>query len=527
MSLHAMSRLLSLVLMLLAVGCGKDDEVASAPDPELPEPPFAVVVSNVIGSAGQRGTGRAGGGNMSGSAADVPIAYVSLLPGAIPHGATVMVRNMKSGAETSAALLDGGADPIGVTALEGNALRIVATDSTGASYTYVTLMKRHARPRVVRTDPAPQKTAVPLNAVIRVVFSEPVDLSSVESSVHVRQASGPVAGTVRLVDGSPGVIDFVPADPLARGTNYTLDIGAGVLDLDGDPLLAAVAVPFTTSGSVPPTAPPSVDMIALRGFNMSMGASALFLVRPDGGDMVNLRADGWEPAWSADGMRIAFVESPNYARYSFDLYTVNVDGSRLTRLTTGSSARTPTWSPDGTQIAFTSERADGTDIYLTTATGSHVTRLTQDRISSSPAWSPDGSKILFARGPSLYVMNPDGSGATVLHDVGGSPAWSHDGARIAYNCGGICVSNADGTGMTRLTTDQADAWLDRRPAWSPDGSELIFARIEMDGGDWFTTVFRINADGTGLRPLGISVLGGNGNARGYQDTPAWRPRPRP
>ena len=59
-------------------------------------------------------------------------------------------------------------------------------------------------------------------------------------------------------------------------------------------------------------------------------------------------------------------------------------------------------------------------------------------------------------------MNPDGSGASLLHELGGSPAWSHDGARIAYNCGGICVSNADGTDITRLTTDQVDA-IDHRP----------------------------------------------------------------
>lgn len=254
MSLHAMSRSLSLALMLLAVSCGKDDNSAFAPDPESREPPDAVVVSNVIG----------------------PVSYVSLLPGAIPHGATVLVRNMTSGAETTAALLDGGADPIGVTGLEGNALRIVATDSAGASYIYITLMKRRARPRVVRTDPAPQKTAVPLNAVIRVVFSEPVDLPSVESSVHVRQASGPVAGTVRLVDGSPGVVDFVPADPLAQGTNYALDIGAGVLDLDGDPLLAAVTVPFTTSGSAPPTVPlPGVGVARLRVVHATPGRGDL------------------------------------------------------------------------------------------------------------------------------------------------------------------------------------------------------------------------------------------------------------
>ena len=135
---------------------------------------------------------------------------------------------------------------------------------------------------------------MPLNAVIRVVFSEPVELASVESGVHVRQASGPVAGTVRLLDGSPGAIDFIPDRPLAPGTNYTLDIDAGVLDLDGDPLLAAVTVPFATTTPVPP----SVDLIALRGYNQPLKKSVLFLIKLAGGVVTSAGTAG-DPAWSA------------------------------------------------------------------------------------------------------------------------------------------------------------------------------------------------------------------------------------
>jgi Tol biopolymer transport system component len=129
-----------------------------------------------------------------------------------------------------------------------------------------------------------------------------------------------------------------------------------------------------------------------------------------------------------------------------DVWSINANGTGLTRLT-----RSPepdfdaTWSPDGTRIAFRSERNGDSEIWLMNADGSNQRRLAP---GISPAWSPDGSRIAYAspgdilcppgRGPrctGISIMNADGSGQHRLpHTDGGEyPSWSPDGKRITFN----------------------------------------------------------------------------------------------
>ena len=79
----------------------------------------------------------------------------------------------------------------------------------------------------------------------------------------------------------------------------------------------------------------------------------------------------------------------------------------------------PAWSPDGTKIAFVSDRDGDTEIYVMNADGSHPTNLTNTSAEDrTPAWSPDGTKIAFVSSrdgsAGIYVMNADGSNPTRL-----------------------------------------------------------------------------------------------------------------
>ncbi|MEF2751514.1 MAG: peptidase S41, partial [Muribaculaceae bacterium] len=98
-----------------------------------------------------------------------------------------------------------------------------------------------------------------------------------------------------------------------------------------------------------------------------------------------------DAAISPDGSRIAFT-------FKGDIYTVPTTGGKASRLTALPSLEwAPVWSPDGTKIAFATDRNGGSDIYIMGADGGHATRLTFDSASETPeAFTPDGAEIVFS-----------------------------------------------------------------------------------------------------------------------------------
>ena len=130
--------------------------------------------------------------------------------------------------------------------------------------------------------------------------------------------------------------------------------------------------------------------------------------------------------------RIAFAL--NDGSGSAELYSVNADGSAMRRLTwTPQDEQAPSWSPDGTRIAYESSLGG---VWVMNADGSGQTKLTSGTQDIDPAWSPDGTQIAFGRpssnGWNLFVMSADGSALRRVSDVfGNDPAWSPDGRRLA------------------------------------------------------------------------------------------------
>jgi Tol biopolymer transport system component len=266
--------------------------------------------------------------------------------------------------------------------------------------------------------------------------------------------------------------------------------------------------------------------------NRNGPSGEIYVMNPDGTGQVNITnspASDTRPAFSPDGKKIAFV------RDFKSIFVMNPDGSGQVQVLDGTSAgfssitSFPSWSPDGTKIAFNGipkGSPDGADIYAINADGTGLTRLTTNPADdTSPAWSPDGTKIAFAtirdRVPNevnyeIYVMNADGSNQTRLTNntkFDHSPAWSPDGTRIAFTSRRddnfeVYVMNADGSNQTRLTFDGEQ---DSDAKWSPDGTKIVF--LSSRGGR-FGEIWVMNPDGTGLVNLT--------NADGFDMDPSWQ-----
>jgi hypothetical protein len=228
--------------LALAAACS---DGATGPAPAAS---FTPVVSNPMIGSGEA-PAAAVSANVS---ATVPVAFVSLAPGAMPDGNTGTIRDLRSGASLAITLVDGGFDPVAIPATAGDTLEITIALSAGGLAFAKAVVPIRQPPRVVRTSPAKGRTDVAINASVAVVFSEPVEPATLDTaSIHLLAAGVPVGGSIRSLDGSSMGFTFVPATPLEPATAYQLVLNDRITDWTGDHLEGTTEFGFTTAATGP------------------------------------------------------------------------------------------------------------------------------------------------------------------------------------------------------------------------------------------------------------------------------------
>jgi serine/threonine protein kinase len=220
------------------------------------------------------------------------------------------------------------------------------------------------------------------------------------------------------------------------------------------------------------------------------GTLDIYTMRLDGSDLQAITSgtgDERGPSWSPDGTQIAFYGA-DADQSNFDIFVVSANGTNLRNLTASPDIdeRYPTWSPDGAQIAFHSNADSDFDIYTIDVASGQQRALTFNTAQDlGPDWSPSGRYIAYHtdQWSSTYQIAVVDVNSLEVHqltraedDINSFPTWSPNGNEIAYNtirdnAVNIIIMQADGTGVRALTSS---AERESFPDWSPDGRYILY-----------------------------------------------------
>ena len=232
----------------------------------------------------------------------------------------------------------------------------------------------------------------------------------------------------------------------------------------------------------------------------------------------------WQPTWSPDSLTIAFSTNKDG---NYQIYKVNADGTSQTRLINDLFDCTfPSWkyavNPSDERIIYMSDATGSHQIYAMHTDGTSQTALTSSGVNIWPSVSPDGTKIAFASNRvgnefKLYIMNADGTSQVVVgSNIVSSPiTWSPDGTRVAFNRDDFEIYSVDistGADIQRITyNSNSEFYL----SWDPDGTTIVYDSETESGRRSMKYVDPLNGDSQSIDTTDC-IYGGSWSYDGSQ-----------
>ncbi len=293
-------------------------------------------------------------------------------------------------------------------------------------------------------------------------------------------------------------------------------------------LVGAVAFGATILGTIAQSSPAHAAPASISGLlafqSTRVGGSQDFTANPDGTAVTQISKitglNAYDVAWSPDGTQVAFSGCCTGGG-TFQIYTMNSDGTGFTQLTSLGRNTLPAWAPFGQRIAFISNRDGNFEIYTMNTDGSSQLNVSNDPgTDSEPAWSRDGSQIVWDSNRSgkfqIYVMKSDGTFLSNLSNSTGNdtaPSYAPNASKIAFESDRtgnheIFTMVPDGTGQVDITNNSG---ADDRPAFAADSQRIAFDSSRTGNGEIFTM------DATGSNQVNVT----NNSASDLR--PDWQP----